>query len=294
MLLRPLQPFEKIIVYWQVLLIILTAGVNFSCSQEKNKVENPEGYNFSTGYQYTLPALLNEISGLSWFSKDSSVFAINDEKGFLFKIHFTNPVKIERWKFGNGADYEDIVLLDSSFYVLKSKGSIERFKFNEGDSISVEPFPIPAQGKNEFETLYYDDSLHRIIVTCKNCEQDNKAQLTSFGFNPATNTFDTSIIINTEKIKDLAGEDKRLKPSAAAIHPVTGELFLIASVNKLLVVFNKDHTIKAAYHLDPKTFKQPEGMTFTPKGDLLISNESANSGSPDILIFKYNPLKNRQ
>jgi uncharacterized protein YjiK len=294
MLIRPLQPFEKFFVSWQLLFIILTAAVSFSCSHEKTKVESPEGYDLSGGYRYTLPSVLNEISGLSWFSKDSSVFAINDEKGFLFKIHFTNPLKIERWKFGNGADYEDIVLLDSNFYVLKSKGSVEKFRFNAGDSISVEPFAIPVQGKNEFETLYYDDALHRIIAVCKNCDQDNKSQLTSFGFNPATNAFDTSIIINTEKIKDLAGEDKRLKPSAAAVHPVTGELFLIASLNKLLVVFNKDHTIKAAYHLDPKTFKQPEGIAFTSKGDLLISNESANSGAPDILIFKYNQIKNRQ
>jgi len=294
MLLRPFQPFEKLIVYWQVLVIFLTVVVNLSCGQEKNKVESPEGYNFSTGYRYTLPSVLNEISGLSWFSKDSSVFAINDEKGFLFKIHFTKPLKINRWKFGNGADYEDIVLLDSSFYVLKSKGSIERFRFNSGDSISTEPFPIPVQGKNEFESLYYDDVLHRIMAVCKDCDQDNKDQFTSFGFNPATNAFDTTIIVNTEKIRDKAGETKKFKPSAAAVHPVTGELFVIASVNKLLVVFNKDHTIKTVCHLDSKTFKQPEGMTFTPKGDLLISNESADSGSPDILIFKYNQLNNRQ
>src|SRR5258705_4590819 len=166
MSLRPLQPFGYFFVSLRALLIIFIAAFNFSCGREKNKTESPSGYDFSTGYRYTLPSLLNEISGLSWFSKDSSVFAINDEKGFLFKIHFTSPLKIERWKFGNGADYEDIVLLDSSFYVLKSKGSIERFKFNPGDSISVEPFPIPAQGKNEFETLYYDDLLHRIIVIC--------------------------------------------------------------------------------------------------------------------------------
>src|SRR4029079_18374811 len=100
---------------------------------------------------------------------------------------------------------------------------------------------------------------------------------------------------STEKIIQMAKEDKqRLKPSAAAIHPVTGELFLIASVNHLLVVFSKDHEPKGVYHLDPKTFKQPEGLTFTPKGDLLISNEASNSGTPDILIFKYNQLNPRQ
>src|SRR6185369_736138 len=203
MSLWPLQPIGRLFVSWRALLIIFIAAFNFSCSQEKNKTESPAGYDLSTGYRYTLPSVLNEISGLSYFSKDSSVFAINDEKGFLFKIYFKNPLKIERWKFGNGADYEDVVLLDSNIYVLKSKGAIERLKFNSGDSISVTPFPIPVEGKGEFETLYYDNVLHRIITTCKSCEQDNKEQLTSFGFNPATSVFDTAIIINTEKIKTL-------------------------------------------------------------------------------------------
>ena len=293
MLPRPFQSFEFFFASLRISIFILVASLVFSCSQGTKKTESPEGYKFSSGYRYTLPSVLNEISGLSYYSKDSSVFAIQDEKGFLFKIHFTNPLKIERWKFGNGADYEDIVLLDSTFYVLKSKGFIEKLRFN-GDSIAVKSFPIPVQGKNEFETLYYDDTLHRIITICKNCDQDNKEQISSFGFNPASDAFDTTITINTEKLNELAHEDKlRLKPSAAAIHPVTGELFLLASVNKLLVVFNKDHSVKGVYHLDPKIFKQPEGMTFTSKGDLLISNESANTGAPDILIFKYNQLKDR-
>src|SRR5258706_10995976 len=149
MSLRPLQPFGNFFVSWRALLIIFSAAFNFSCAREKNKTESPPGYDLSTGYRYTLPSVLNEISGLSYFSKDSSVFAINDEKGFLFKIHFTNPLKIERWKFGNGADYEDVVLLDSNIYILESKGAIERLKFSAGDSISVTPFPIPVAGEKE-------------------------------------------------------------------------------------------------------------------------------------------------
>lgn len=283
----------RIFTSLQNLIIVLLTVLFFSCDQNK-KIESPPGYDLSSAYRYTLPSILNEISGLAYYPKDSSVFAIQDEKGFLFKIHFTNPLKIDRWKFGNGADYEDVILHDSDFYVLKSKGSIEKLKFNK-DSISVEPFSIPAQGRGEFETLYYDNEKQRVIVTCKNCEQDKKNQLTSFGFNPATNSFDTSFTINTEQIWQLAHDDKeRIKPSAAAFHPITGELFLLASVNKLLIVFNKDRSPKAVYHLDPDIFKQPEGLTFTPKGDMLISNESANSGSADILIFKYNQSKERK
>ena len=44
---------------------------------------------------------------------------------------------------------------------------------------------------------------------------------------------------------------------------------------------------KQVYKINPKLYKQPEGMTFTPKGDLIISNESADIGAANILVYKY-------
>jgi uncharacterized protein YjiK len=294
MILKQNNSFEKLLSLVFFSCTIFFTTIVFSCNDSKASSESPDGYNFSGGYRYTLPGNLNEISGLSYYATDSSVFAINDEKGFLFKIHFSNPLRIDRWKFGSGADYEDIVFQDSTFFVLKSKGSLDKIRFTGGDSVSLENFPIPAQGKNEFESLYYDDSLKKLVVICKNCEIDNKSQVTCFTFNPATNNFDSTFQFNTEKFNQQDGEKVRFKPSAAAVHPLTGELFIIASVNRMLVVLNKDKSVKGTYHLDSKLFKQPEGMTFTPKGDLLISNESGTVGPADILIFKYNPLNKRQ
>jgi hypothetical protein len=293
MIFRQINSSEKFFSLVLFSLSVFLPTIIFSCNKSKAADKSPEGYDFSNGYRYTMPNELNEISGLSYHSKDSGVFAINDEKGFLFKIHFANPLRVDRWKFGNGADYEDIVFHDSTFYVLKSKGSLDKIRFSV-DSMSLQNFPIPASGKNEFESLYYDDSLQRIITICKNCEADNKSQVSCFGFNPKTESFDTSFSIFTTQLNQSDGEKVRIKPSAAAIHPLTHELFILASVNHLLIVYNKDKTVKESYHLDPTVFKQPEGMTFTPKGDLLISNESASSGPADILIFRYHPLNKRQ
>ena len=48
--------------------------------------------------------ILDEISGLAFYPKDSGIFSIQDEKGWLFKIRLKNPLQIERWKFSNGAE----------------------------------------------------------------------------------------------------------------------------------------------------------------------------------------------
>jgi uncharacterized protein YjiK len=87
----------------------------------------------------------------------------------------------------------------------------------------------------------------------------------------------------------MIGEEKiKFKPSAAAINPVTDELFIISSVNKLLVIADRKGNPKQTYPINAGLFKQPEGITFTPEGDLIISNESADRGVANLLFFKYN------
>ena len=262
------------------------------CSAKKDKsYTSPPGYDFSKPYIYKMPESLDEISGVTYYSKDSSVFAIQDEKGWLFKIHLNkNPLQIDQWKFSSSGDYEDIALADSNFYVLKSKGVIDKFKFSSGDSVELQAFKVPQNSKNEFETLYYDSSIRRLIVICKNCEDDTKKQVTTWAFDPSTNSFSPAFTIETSKIRQALGDsDKsRFKPSAAAVHPLTGELYVIASVNHALVILKKDHSVKGTYNINRSLFKQPEGLTFTPNGDLIISNESAERGTAaNIIFFKY-------
>jgi hypothetical protein len=52
------------------------------------------------------------------------------------------------------------------------------------------------------------------------------------------------------------------------------------------VVADRNGKVKDVYPLDPVTFNQPEGITFTPWGDLLISNEKGEKDAATILIFK--------
>ncbi|MDQ3844123.1 MAG: SdiA-regulated family protein, partial [Bacteroidota bacterium] len=59
------------------------------------------------------------------------------------------------------------------------------------------------------------------------------------------------------------------------------------SVNNLLIRAEEDGAVKEVYPLDPKLFKQPEGIAFTPNGDMIISNEAHNEGPANLLVFRY-------
>jgi uncharacterized protein YjiK len=276
-------------------LIVLLSQFGCKGKQKEAKNPSPAGYNLHNPIVVNLRTELDEISGIHSYPKDTSLFAINDEIGVLYKIYLRQPLYIEQWKFSAGADYEDISLLDSTFYVLQSHGDITRFKFIKGDSIVVDDCGTPLKEKNEFETMYYDKFHQKFILICKDCKQDNKSSVTAFSFDPLTKAYSNTpfFVMDTKAITQKLGDDKnKFKPSAAAIHPITKELYIVSAVNKALVVATREGVVKEVFKLSERVFKQPEGLTFNENGDLYISNEFAEIGAANILVFKYKPILN--
>ena len=78
-------------------------------------------------------------------------------------------------------------------------------------------------------------------------------------------------------------------PSAVAVHPLTSEIFVVSAVDRVLVTFDMAGIVTGYVSLDPKLFRQPEGLTFLANGDLVITNEAAG-GRPTLLLFKRGGL----
>lgn len=265
-----------------------------ACTQKKESYSYPSipGYDLANPVMIHLKTDLDEISGIVYYPRDTSIFAINDELGILYKIYIRKQIKVKKWRFSTEGDYEDLVLYDSTFYALQSNGNIKRFRYVTKDSVALESCQLPIMGHNNFESLYFDQYYQKIILICKDCATDNKKTVSAYSFNPADQTFvdEPFFVIDTDHVGELLGSNKlKFKPSAAAVHPLTKELYLVSSAAKAIAIANRDGKVKKAYYIDPRLFKQPEGITFTPNGDMIISNESAEIGAPNILIFKYNP-----
>jgi hypothetical protein len=281
-----------VIVVRQIRFAVILSFLCWGCSTNKKKLHfsNSDRYNLATPVVVKLPQALDEISGIVYYPKDTSVFAIIDEDGLLFKIGLNKKEPVKKWDFDKKRDYEDVVLKDSIFYVLVSNGDIETIQFGQRDSIITgrSKFPDASKKINEFESMYYDDSLQQMVMLCKNCEDDDSKMVTAWGYNITTQQYTASIFtIDMLPIAEKLGERKmKLKPSAAAINPVTDELYILSSIEHLLVVIDRKGTLKEMYQLDPALYKQAEGIAFTPQGDLLISNESHETGAGTILLIK--------
>lgn len=260
----------------------------FSCNNKgTTPVNNPPGYNLQKPVKVSLPLELDEISGLSFYDKDTTVFAINDEKGHLFKISAYPKLKVSVWKFSSHGDFEDIVLKDSIFYVLQSNGTISIVNMTDGTIMNNE-VPLPVAGENEFESLMYNPAVNKLDVICKDCGDDKKKEVSVFRFDPVTNKYDDSVFtINTGAVfKNVKKKSFHLKASGAAVHPLTGEIYVISAVSKLLLILDKNYSVKSFHRLG-SLFKQPEGITFSSSGTMIISNEAADAGTANLLLFTY-------
>lgn len=250
---------------------------------------SPSGYDLTKPILIKLPLELDEISGVAYYAKDTSVFAIQDENGLLYKIYLNHPQDIQKWNYARGADFEDVVLVNETFFVLTSNGDITGVKFPSEDSLQKSTFKFPFGDGNEFEILYYDAAIQKLRLICKDCDADKKSFLTSYIFDPVTHQYsEDSRQINVTKIAELMGKNKvKFKPSAAAINPITKELYIVSAINKAIVVVDNNSGSPVALHHTNKEFKQPEGITFTPGGTMIISNEAADIGVANIMVFPY-------
>ncbi len=269
-----------------------------ACGPRASSVKgNTEGYDLDHPKVIAMPTVLSELSGLWYYAKDGSLFAIEDEDGYLYKIFPSKPDSIQRWRFAGHGDFEDLCVVNGIFYILRSDGKIFETAIPSGDNINVNKYEVPETG-DEFESLYWDAARGLIILVCKDCTDDKRKTLGTWGFNPVTKQFVPSPFeIYAKDIARLIGQEKiKFKPSAAAINPATGQLWLLSSVNKLLVTADTGGNIIQAYPLDPKIYKQPEGIAFGSDRTLYISNERGERGSfgpANILVIPYRPASKK-
>src|SRR6266542_4345136 len=185
---------------FQELTFVLCTLVLISQPWCKSQVSTSSSahYNLSSPEIIKLPNKINQISGMAYYKADSSVFAIDDDHGNLYKISLKKNPEIEQWEFGKDKDYEDIVLLDNNFYISNSHGKIVFFPFS---------FPIKEtnkaelkiQGSYEFESLYAEPEANRLIMMCKNCSGDKKHEVSSYAFDLTTDSFDNKPVLVLKK-----------------------------------------------------------------------------------------------
>ena len=234
---------------------------------------------------------LEEISGLS-ISSTGYWLAVQDEEGKIFAFG-PDQLKVEKFSYTKPGDFEGVAATPKHLYTLRSDGTIYRIKHpGDPEKQKVKKYETHLSSKNDTEGLCFDSTNNRLLVACKgspggSSSLKGKRAIYAFDLEEKELSDDPVFTISLKKIQSVTKNSKaEFRPSGIAIHPVTKEIYIIATVGKLLVVLHPDGKFKQAKHLDHDHFIQPEGIAFLENGDLLIANEAKYKGSsPTILRF---------
>jgi uncharacterized protein YjiK len=258
-------------------------------------------YNFEKpNKKVKLPKALREISGITWWG-EHKVAGIQDEDGYVFIIDLKKGEVKEKEKFNKDGDYEDIAKVGKKLYIVRNDGNLYRIKDFDKKDQETSAYPTKLTKKNDVEGLCYDKKNNRLLLLCKEQSgiKKNHAKVKSiYAWDLATKSL-TDAPVMTINIQDVRGfcqrklnviPDGEFKPSGIAIHPITGQFYVVSSNMKVLVVLTEQGEVDVVHLLPKSIFKQPEGITFDEKASLYISNEG-HDGPGNILKFKYRASK---
>lgn len=260
---------------------------------------------------FKLPSRLEEISGLSIGNQGQSLLAIQDEDGEVFVIN-KETGKVEReFKFWKDGDYEGIEAVGNTIYVVKSTGTIYKITEKKGEEEpEVVKYNTFLDGGNDVEGLAYDPVANQLLLACKaQAGEDEEFELTkaiyafdlaSFELLPApkycikledvNEYLDTDPLIRKlEKLNEFfapGDSEFGFSPSALAIDPKSGDLYILSSIGKLLMIISQEGRIQHIEKLKKSIHEQPEGICFDAAGNLFISNEG-KGGKGTIYRFNF-------
>lgn len=241
---------------------------------------------------YYLPDELTEISGLCYW-ESNRLLAIQDEDGILFSYDLMGKKVSGKASFGKNLDYEGITRRDSVIYVLEMDGDIRYFNYEDGaKKYSSSKLETPFNSNNDTEGICYDPVTQKMLIVPKGKQLGSGKQQKDisgiYALDLATQQLaeDPVYTIDHKRIGKIIGEEEayKMKPSGIAVHPRSGNIYVIASVGKILVVINRNSEILRVELLDRSLLPQPEGITFSPEGDLFISSEGKSS-TPKIVRY---------
>lgn len=269
----------------------------------------PRSYDFDTPeVVFELPKDLKEISGLSVLD-ENYLAAVQDEKGRIYKISMQNGAIETETRFAGDGDFEGVEFVGGDLYALRSDGDIYRIKnfdiADPGKKTEAKKYETFLSQKHDTEGLAYDRVNNQLLVVCKEepgADLKNSRAVYAFDLDSHELLADPVLVINLGEIEKMTPDHplnnlvRRLsaplrdlsgfKPAAIAVHPVTGQTFVVSSVRKMLLAFGPTGQLEDVWLLSEDQFRQPEGLTFLPNGDLFIANEGGN-GRGTLMRFNY-------
>jgi uncharacterized protein YjiK len=243
--------------------------------------------------RYSLAAAeLQEISGLSPTATPGQFMAISDEKGEFYLLDLTKGGTItSRVLFKEKGDFEGIEVVGDTVYCIKSDGDLYKISnWAKGGTPAINVVKLGFDD-NDIEGLGYDRQRNALLIAAKE-DPERSVKRGIWAYSIATGQLNTTPVYNLDpaNVDQLVNNDddnkqRYFSTSGVAVHPISGDIYLIStSLKRLAVLDYATGALKAAVRLDKDVLGQPEGISFDAEGNLYISSEAKKTAA---MIAKF-------
>lgn len=234
---------------------------------------------------WLLPEELHEVSGIAWLDADHFA-CVQDELGTVFLFNIRQNKIDKEIPFGSKGDYEGIAVVGNTIYVLRADGVVFGIENYSSNNRSVKMYTTALSKKQDSESLTYDKKNNRLLIAVKGADPNSQDYKGVYAFNLKTKKMSETpvykIDLNHSIFEDVKKKRNAISPSDIAIHPTTGEIYVLEGTKPKLLIMSAQGEIRSLYKLKGPDFPQPEGLTFGPDGKMYISNEGGD-GEGNIL-----------
>lgn len=253
---------------------------------------------------YRLPPELLEVSALTDVD-DLTLACLHDEAAMLYLFDLRQGVIARRFSFGHPGDMEGLTRVGDQYFALRSDGLVYRLSLKDDAVQLLDTFRLALSNRN-IEGLGYDERFDRVLVSPKDIPKGSpelRDVRVIHAFDARTGkvipepvlTLSINTLIDQARAKGLTvpmrttdnGREVpalKLRFSSVAVDPRSDLIYLLSAVDRMVLVVDRQGDLVYLEQLDARAHPKPEGITFLPAGDLLISNEGKGT-APSIVRF---------
>lgn len=232
--------------------------------------------------RFDMPEDLVEISGLTVLD-EQTLGAVQDEEGALYVLDRQTGEVAAVMPFGPPGDYEGVELAGDDLYVLRADGTLLNVEGWGGGTMSSREIATGLPRDCDAEGLGYAPARNRLLIACKeDGGVGDRRAVYGFDLGKGALGAQPAFVIDPEAVDG----ERPLKPSALAVHPVTGAVVVLSSVREVIVSLGADGAVADVWNWAEAGFEQPEGLAFLPNGDLVVASEGDKRPAV-LMVFAY-------
>lgn len=276
----------------------LGAAIAFGASALPFQLDKPER-------NYALPPELLEISALTDVD-EHTVACVQDELATIYLIDLRTGKIAQRIPFGPAGDMEGLTRVGKEYFALRSDGLMYRLSLLEGVAVVHDSMRLPLPDR-DLEGLGFDERRGLVLISPKDFlkgDAQQRDQRLIHAYDPVTGRLLPEPVLSLSLADIMAQAESKgmqlprrttkegqnvnalkLRFSSVAVDPITDRYYLLSAVDRTLLVLDRQGALIALEQLPPELFPKPEGITFLPGGQMVISNEG-KGGRPNLLLFE--------